>query len=77
MLKWSAMHLLQAELRQYMEELVQDSVVFREGRADQMSKKALMDAVKSDRERWWEGCCSALRLLPAGVLNLKANKGYN
>eukprot|EP00891_Asterochloris_glomerata_P009066 jgi/Astpho2/9066/Aster-x0381 len=40
-----------AELRQYMEDLVQDSDVFQEGRADQMSKKALMDAVKSDKER--------------------------
>ena len=62
------MHPLQAELREYMEKLVQDSDVFREGRADQMSKKALMDAVKSDRDRWCGGCCSALRL-PAGLLN--------
>ena len=40
---------------------MQDSDVFREGRADQMSKKALMDAVKSDRDRWCEDCCSALQ----------------
>ena len=40
---------------------MQDSDVFREGRADQMSKKALMDAVKSDRDRWCGGCCIAVQ----------------
>ena len=68
------MHVLVAELRQYLEELVLDSVVFQEGRADQMSKKALMDAVKSDKERWCGGllwCMAVCLSLPARPLNCK------